>query len=57
MDLVEVVEDPHSTVDHNINPKEANDELWDRTLFHELPGTTDNEPSLGTNIRADGIFC
>ena len=30
VDLVEVVEDPHSTVEHNIDHGEANDEIRDR---------------------------
>ena len=56
VDLVEVVEDHHSTVEHNIDCKESNDEIRDRTEFHDLPDTTDKKPSLGTTIGADGIL-
>ena len=55
VELVEVVEHPHSTVDNNIDHKEANGDIGDITLFHDLPHTTDNKPIFGTTIEADGI--
>ena len=55
MDLVEVVDHPHRNVEHNIDSKEANDEIGYRTLFCDPPHTTDNELSLGTTIGSDGI--
>ena len=53
--LVGVLEEPHITVEHNLDRIEANDHIRDRTLFHDLPHITDNEPSLGATIGSDGI--
>ena len=53
--LVEVVEDPHSTVEHNVDREEANDEIRDRASFHDIPHTTDKKLSLGTTFGEYGI--
>ena len=55
MYLVEVVEDPHSTVEHNVDREEANDEIRDRASFHDIPHTTDKKLSLGTTFGEYGI--